>query len=234
MRAMILAAGAGKRMRPLTNTVPKPMLEINGKPLIQYHVENLVRSDIVDIVINHTATGIQIKEYLGDGKAMGANIVYSEEYDKPLETAGGIVAALPLLGKEPFITVNADIWTNFPFRQLISLCKQPTFSETGESLACIILVDNPPHNAAGDFYLDQHKVSNQHDSQLTFPRLTFSGISIFTPAFFSACTTGDVIPLAPLLRQAVATGKVVARHYRGVWRDIGTPERLERLRLDHQ
>jgi MurNAc alpha-1-phosphate uridylyltransferase len=219
VRAMILAAGSGERMRPLTNKIPKPMLEVNNKPLIQYHVENLVQAGIVDIVINHAVYGDQIETYLGDGKAFGAQIVYSAEGDQPMETAGGIVKALSLLGEAPFLTVNADIWTAFPFQQLVNLSGEIT-----SHLAHIILVDNPAHNPEGDFSLSENRVLNEGD-----PMLTFSGISVFTPEFFKGCASGSK-PLAPMIRQAASRGQVSGSHYQGQWRDIGSPERLQELR----
>jgi MurNAc alpha-1-phosphate uridylyltransferase len=215
MRAMILAAGRGERMRPLTDKMPKSMLEVNGKPLIQYHVENLVQAGIVDIVINHALFGEQIEAYLNDGKAMGASITYSAEGDQPLETAGGIVKALPLLGDKPFVTVNADIWTDFPFKKL--LCMSDGLSDGS---AYLILVDNPEHNSKGDFALSHEKVINQGG-----PMLTFSGIGIFTPEFFKDCSSGTT-PLVPILRKATSDARVTGSHYRGRWQDIGTPERL--------
>lgn len=219
MRAMILAAGRGERMQPLTDKMPKSVLEVNAKPLIQYHVENLVRAGIVDIVINHALFGEQIEACLNDGKALGASITYSAEGDQPLETAGGIVKALPLLGDKPFVTVNADIWTDFPFKQL--LYKSDGLSDDA---AHLILVDNPEHNPKGDFALSHEKVINQGD-----PMLTFSGISIFTPEFFKDCSSGSA-PLVPMLRNATSDGRVTGSHYLGQWQDIGTPERLSDLR----
>jgi len=216
---MILAAGRGERMRPLTDKMPKSMLEVNGKPLIQYHVENLVQAGIVDIVINHALFGEQIEACLNDGKTLGASITYSAEDDQPLETAGGIVRALPLLGDKPFITVNADIWTDFPFQDL--LCQSDDLSNDS---AHLILVDNPEHNKEGDFALSDGKVLNQGE-----PMQTFSGISIFTPEFFRDCSSGSA-PLAPILRQAIEQGRVTGSHYQGQWQDIGTPERLSDLR----
>lgn len=221
MRAMILAAGLGDRMRPLTNTIPKPMLAVNGKPLIQYHVENLVCSGIVDIVINHAVFGHQIEACLGDGGALGANIVYSAEGDKPLGTAGGIVAALPLLGKEPFLVINADIWTDFCFQQL---------GFTAENLAHIVLVDNPQHNIKGDFYLLGNRVLVDVDPSGFIPRLTFSGISVFSTDFFAECSPCPVLSLENLLIDAAVQGQVSASHYHGTWYDVGTPQRLDALR----
>jgi len=219
MRAMILAAGRGERMRPLTDKMPKSMLEVNGKPLIQYHIENLVQAGIEDIVINHALFGEQIETCLKDGKTLGASITYSAEGDHPLETAGGIVKALPLLGDNPFITVNADIWTDFPFKKL--LCKSDGLSDDS---AHLILVDNPEHNSKGDFALSDEKVINQGD-----PMLTFSGISVFTPEFFKDCSSGTA-PLVPMLRKAISDVRVTGSHYQGWWQDIGTPERLFDLR----
>jgi len=214
MRAMILAAGSGERMRPLTDKTPKPMLQVNDKPLIQYHVENLVQAGVVDIVINHAVFGEQIEACLGNGKDWDARIVYSAEGDQPLETAGGIIKALPLLGDKPFITVNADIWTDYPFQNLfIESDGQASHS------AHIILVDNPEHNSKGDFALSDEKVLNQGE-----PMLTFSGISVFTPDFFKGCSSGRA-PLTPMIRQAIAQGQVTGSHYQGRWQDIGTPER---------
>lgn len=229
MRAMILAAGRGERMRPLTDTTPKSMLEVKGQPLIQYHVENLVQSGIVDIVINYAVFGDQIEDYLGDGHSYGARIVYSPEDDEPLDTAGGIVKALPLLGDEPFVTVNADIWTDFTFQQLSGLCRDRSDEDQSNRLAHIILVDNPAHNLKGDFSLRGDRVFNDEE-----PMLTFSGISIFRAEFFEGCSSGSA-SLAPMLRQAVAQGLVTGCYYRGGWRDIGTPEQLQSLRkdLDH-
>jgi len=219
---MILAAGRGERMRPLTDNMPKSMLQINGKPLIQYHVENLVQAGIVDIVINHAHFGEQIEAHLGNGKALGASIVYSAEGDQPQETAGGIVKALPLLGEKPFVTVNADIWTDFPFQDLLSESDgQP--NHLANHSTHIILVDNPDHNSTGDFALNGGNVLNQGETMLTF-----SGISIFTAEFFKDCPSGST-PLAPMLRLAVSQGRVTGSHYQGRWQDIGTPNRLSDL-----
>lgn len=222
MRSMILAAGLGTRMGVLTATTPKPMLQVNGKPLIQYHVEHLMRSGITDIVINHALFGEQIEQYLGTGEALGARITYSPEKNNPLGTAGGIVAALPLLGDKPFVIVNADIWTDFPFQQLQT-------GLTDNALAHIILVDNPSHNTEGDFYLDHGWLCDQGDTGQLLPRLTYSGISIFTPEFFQGYLCQSQ-PLALLLCRAASQRQVTASHYQGEWYDIGTPERLQELR----
>lgn len=219
MRAIILAAGRGERLRPLTDHTPKPMLRIAGKPLIERHVERLVSAGIIDIVVNHAHLGEQIEAHLGDGHQWGARIVYSPEGATPLETAGGIVAALPLLGDAPFITVNADVWTDYPFQRLVT---------TAASEAHIVLVDNPDHNPRGDFVLTGESVRNEGER-----RLTFSGLSVFTPAFFAGLEFG-VCSLTPLLKRAVSRGILTGSYYSGVWHDIGTPERLRALRLAHQ
>jgi len=214
MRAMILAAGRGERMRPLTDTVPKPLLEINGKPLIQYHVENLVRAGMTSIVINHARLGARIERYLGDGCRFGAEIAYSPEGDTPLETGGGIFKALPLLGTEPFAVVNADIWTDFPFH---------TLSSRPRHLAHIVLVANPPHNPGGDFSLEG-EIVGKGDTLYTF-----SGIAVYRPEMFTGCK-GGAFSLVPLLRDTAASQQVTGELFNGKWMDIGTPERLEDLK----
>ncbi len=201
--AMILAAGRGKRLRPLTDSTPKPLLEVRGKPLIVHILEALVRAGIRDIAINLAWRGEQIAEALGDGRRFGARIRYSWE-EEALETGGGILKALPLLG-EVFAVVNGDIWTDFPFGNL----KAP------RGLAHLVLVDNPPHHPGGDFPY-QGK------------RLTFSGIGVYRQALFASCRPGP-FPLAPLLRKAAERGLVSFEHYRGTWVDVGTPERLAQL-----
>lgn len=211
MRAMILAAGRGDRMRPLTDNTPKPLLQINGKPLIQYQLEKLVGAGIIDIVINHSIMGDQIEACFGNGRQLGANITYSAEGDMPLETGGGIFQALPFLGSDPFIAVNADIWTDYPYQDL---------PKTLTGLAHLILVNNPQHNPDGDFAIDGGYICNQGTV-----RYTFSGIGVYSRELFRDCSTG-VFPLAPLIRRAADERRVTARLYQGIWMDIGTPERL--------
>ena len=212
---MILAAGHGERMRPLTDSIPKPLLEVNGKPLIQYHVENLVHSGMTSIIINHAHLGAQIEYYLGDGGRFGADITYSPEGDMPLETGGGIFNALSLLGTDSFVVVNADIWTDFPFH---TLPHQPKF------LAHLVLVPNPPHNPGGDFSL-----TGAQAGVTSAPFYTFSGIAVYRPELFASCKKG-AFSLAPLLRSATARQQVTGELYSGDWMDVGTPERLEELR----
>jgi MurNAc alpha-1-phosphate uridylyltransferase len=215
MKAMILAAGRGERMRPLTDHMPKPLLPVAGRPLIVHHLERLRAAGIVEVVINMGHLGAQLPAALGNGRAWGLNIIWSPEPPEALETGGGIFQALPLLGTEPFVVVNGDIWTDYPFTQL---------PDAPIGLAHLVLVDNPPHHAGGDFaLLEDGQVMEQAS-----PRLTFSGISVLRPALFKDCQPGR-FPLGPLLRKAMAIGQVSGEHYRGGWRDIGSPERLAEL-----
>lgn len=214
MRAMILAAGKGERMKPLTLTRPKALLEINGKSLIQYHVENLVQAGIHEIIINHGRMGGQIEDALGDGLKFDANIIYSPEGDSPLETGGGIFQALPLLGEEPFISVNADIYTNYQFGQL-------PVNPPGR--AHLVLVDNPEHHPAGDFTLINDRVGNSGKQ-----KLTFSGIAVYRRELFKECSPGT-FPLTPILRQSIDNGQVTGEYFKGLWVDVGTPQRLDAL-----
>jgi MurNAc alpha-1-phosphate uridylyltransferase len=213
MKAMILAAGRGNRMRPLTDRVPKPLLEAGGRPLIQYHIERLAAAGIRDIVINHAHLGGQIEATLGDGSRFGVRIRYSPEHTA-LETGGGIFNALPLLGPEPFLVINGDIWSDL----------EPAGLRLRETdLAHLVLVDNPPHHPSGDFALADGRVQADGDR-----RLTFSGVGVYSPALFADCCPG-AFPLAPLLRAAMAEGRVGGEHHAGRWLDIGTPARLAEL-----
>lgn len=214
MRAMILAAGRGERLRPLTDTTPKPLLRAGGRALIEYHLDALVRAGITNIVINHAHLGAQIEAALGAGARYGARIEYSPEPAGAFETGGGIHHALPLLGAGPFLVVNGDIWTDFDYATLPDTL-------TGE--AYLVLVDNPEHNPLGDFALHAACVNDADAS-----RLTFSGIGLYRAALFEGCTAG-AFPLAPLLRAAMARGTVQGQHFKGQWWDIGTPQRLAAL-----
>ena len=211
MKAMILAAGRGERLRPLTDTTPKPLLEVDGKPLIAYHLEALAIAGFTEVVINLSWLGEQIRARLGDGAAYGLAIEYSEE-PAALETAGGIVQALPLLG-ERFVVVNADIFTDYDFTRLRSI----------DSPAHLVLVDNPDHHAGGDFSLLGATVGNADCG-----RHTFSGISQYHRSFFAELPPGKQA-LAPLLYAAIAKGQVSGELFRGNWTDIGTVERLQSL-----
>lgn len=222
MKAMILAAGRGKRMRPLTDKVPKPLLKVAGKPLLQYHVDNLVRIGITDLVINHAYLGYQIEDYFKDGAQLGASIQYSRE-EEALETGGGIYKALPLLGDQTFLVINGDVWTDYPLERLLN---------PGKALAHLVLVDNPGHHIAGDFHLPKSSGETggwlQQEADGNSETLTFSGISLLRPELFSDCK-GGAFQLAPLLRAAISRGEVSAEYYQGDWFDIGTPERLQEL-----
>ncbi|KPU61294.1 nucleotidyl transferase family protein [Pseudomonas fluorescens] len=212
MKAMILAAGKGERMRPLTLTTPKPLVRAGGVPLIEYHLRALAAAGFTDIVINHAWLGQQIEGFLGDGSRYGVSIQYSAE-GEPLETGGGIFRALPLLGDEAFVVVNGDIWTDYDF----SVLHQPI-----NGLAHLVLVSNPPHHPAGDFCLVETLV---RDGQPEAATLTYSGIAVLHPQLFDGCTAG-AFKLAPLLRKAMADGQVTGERLKGHWVDVGTHERL--------
>lgn len=212
MKAMILAAGKGERLRPLTLHTPKPLIRVGGVPLIEYHLRALAAAGFTEIVINHAWLGQQIEDYLGDGSRFGVSIQYSAE-GEPLETGGGIFKALPLLGDNPFVVVNGDIWTDYDFAALRKPCA---------GLAHLVLVDNPPHHPTGDFCLIESQVQ---DAQPDGPALTYSGIAVLSPALFRGCEPG-AFKLAPLLRTAMAAGHVTGEHLQGHWVDVGTHERL--------
>lgn len=214
MKAMILAAGRGERMRPLTDHTPKPLLTVGGKPLIVWHIERLAKSGFKDVVINHAHFGSQIEEALQDGRSWGLNIQYSPE-SIALETAGGIANALHLLGTDPFLVVNGDVFTEIDFSGL---------TLDGPDLAHLIMVDNPPQHPKGDFALIGDRLANEGDL-----KLTFSGIGVYHPDLFAGVKRGESAKLAPLLKEAMKKGLVSGRHYQGIWHDIGTPERLSAL-----
>lgn len=218
MKAMILAAGRGERMRPLTDQTPKPLLQVNGKRLIEYHLEALLAAGVEEVVINHGWLGEQIPTVLGDGSRYGVTIHYSAEPETALETAGGIVQALPLLGEAPFIVVNGDVYTDYPFEQLMKPHASP---------AHLVLIDNPDHHPQGDFVLESGEITG-HGKGTDTPQLTYSGIACFDPVFFSKQPPGRS-PLAPLLFEAIAEGQLSGEYYSGRWSDVGTPERLQVL-----
>lgn len=212
MKAMILAAGKGERLRPLTLHTPKPLVPVAGVPLIEYHLRALAAAGITEVVINHAWLGQQIEDHLGDGARFGVHIRYSAE-NEPLETGGGIFRALPLLGSEPFVLVNGDIWTDYRFTALPA-------SLAG--LAHLVLVDNPAHHPEGDFVLQHGQVFGSNPG---LPSLTYSGLAVLNPQLFAGCVEG-AFKLAPLLRQAMDAGQVSGEHYQGHWVDVGTHERL--------
>ncbi|MBW5412835.1 N-acetylmuramate alpha-1-phosphate uridylyltransferase MurU [Pseudomonas sp. MAG002Y] len=212
MKAMILAAGRGERLRPLTLHTPKPLVKACGVPLVEYQIRALKAAGFNDFVINHAWLGQQIEDYLQDGSRLGVSIVYSPE-GEPLETGGGIFKALPLLGKEPFLVANGDIWTDYDYRQL---------QLTAGDLAHLILVDNPLHHPEGDFFLSNGRVVEAGEA---CDRFTYSGIAILHPDLFRTCEAG-AFKLAPVLRAAIAEGRVSGTLHTGRWVDVGTHERL--------
>ena len=220
MKAMILAAGYGKRLRPLTLTTPKPLVPVAGKPLITYHIERLAQAGLRELVINHSWLGEQIVQSLGDGSNLGVTIHYSAEAE-PLETGGGICKALPLLGdgNTPFVVLNGDVYSDIDLAAL----------QLPEGmLAHLVLVDNPDFHPDGDFCL----VAGQVRTKMAAPGqtgLTFSGISVLSPDLFAGCQTGEAFALAPLLVDAMARGKVSGQYHDGFWADVGSPERLQAL-----
>jgi len=215
-QAIILAAGHGKRMRPLTDHTPKPLLQVGGKTLIEYHIERLRDAGVHNIVINTGRMGQQFEEKLGNGARYDVNLVYSHEGDAPLETGGGIANALPLLQNEYFIAINGDIWSDFDFS---------TLQYQTDKQCHLVLVNNPEHNPQGDFAFSADSISNNGDKHYTF-----SGIAVYNRALFSDTAQGHTaFPLAPLLRQAVNQKQASAQLYTGKWFDIGTPQRLAEL-----
>lgn len=215
MRAMILAAGRGERLRPLTDTVPKALVEVGGKPLIVHAIERLRAAGVDELVVNLAWLGERIRERLGDGSAYDVAIAYSDEGDAALETAGGIVKALPLLGDEPFWVVNADVLCDYPFGG-------PGLAP--DDLAHLVLVDNPPYRAGGDFSLEEGRLRPPGED--TF---TFAGIGLYRPAFFAG-ETPERKPLLPLLQRWIAADRIGAERYRGRWHDVGNQERLAAAR----
>ena len=219
MKAMILAAGRGERMRPLTDNIPKPLLPVAGKPMVQYTIETLVKAGFDDIIINLAYLGTSVASTLGNGEQFNARISYSHEGENGLETAGGIIHALPLLGSEPFLVVNGDIASDFCFAKL--------YNKTIE-LAHLVLVSNPPHHTGGDFGLQNNRVQAHANSQYTF-----SGIGLYRPELFSGVQPG-ISRLAPLLRKAMHEDQVSGEYHPGFWMDIGTPQRLKELENYYQ
>jgi MurNAc alpha-1-phosphate uridylyltransferase len=229
MKAMIFAAGRGERMRPLTDTMPKPLVKVRGRPLITYHVLNLVRAGITDIVINHSFLGHMIEEELGDGSRYGARIAYSHE-ETPLETAGGIVNALHLLGDEPFLAVSGDIYAPyFDFEQVKDALKdtdalgQPIPVDKRD-IAWLYLTPNPWHNPEGDFGLTMYTLSNEGA-----PKWNFSNIGVYRPEMFDGIKAGEVSRLGPLMRKFIEQGRIGGEIYNGEWVNVGTMRQLEEL-----
>ncbi len=220
MRAMILAAGRGERMRPLSDTLPKPLLPVGGKPLIVWHIERLVRAGITEIVINHAWLGHLIAAAVGDGSRFGAHILHVPE-SPALETAGGIAHALGQLGNDPFLVINGDIWCDWDPAK----AGRATHTLAASDRAWLLLARNPPHHPGGDFPLD----ANGRVVAGGAETLTFTGIAIYRPEFFQDVDPTSPAPLAPLLRRAIRRGEVRGERHAGLWMDIGTPERLREL-----
>jgi len=216
MKVMLLAAGRGERLRPLTDAVPKALVEAGGKPLIAWHLERLARAGLAEAVINVSHLGERIVERIGDGARFGLRIFYSRERER-LETAGGIANALGLLGGEPFLLVNADVYCECDFSKLMKV-------KLGERLAHLVLVPNPPHRPKGDFSLRDGRVGDE-----AAPRYTYAGVAVMSPALVRLVTPGEKAPLAPLLYDAAARGLLGGELYEGLWQDVGTIERLAEL-----
>lgn len=219
MKAMILAAGRGERMRPLTDHTPKPLLPVAGKPLIVWHLEKLAAAGYREVIINHAHLGEQIEQTLGTGEKWGLTLHYSPEPEGALETAGGIAQALPLLGEEPFLVVNGDVWCDVDFARL---------HLPAASIAHLLLVANPAHHNRGDFTLKHGlvKLAQGDDTR------TYAGIGIFSPALFSSVPSGQAMKLRPLLDAAIAASQLSGEFFDGRWVDVGTPERLASLDLE--
>lgn len=214
MKAMILAAGKGERMMPLTKSMPKPLLKAGGRPLIEYHIAALSAAGITEIVVNTARFGDMFETTLGSGDAWNTHIVYSHEGEDPKGTGGGVRKALPMLGEDPFILVNADTWTDYDYAALI---------KPEDSIAHLVLVNNPPQNLPGDFSLMNGFVSINGEN-----KLTYSGIGIYEPKFF-ARQDAEIFSFVPALKAAIKAGHVTGEHYAGRWFDIGTPERRDQL-----
>lgn len=223
---MILAAGRGERMRPLTDHTPKPLLQVGGKPLIAWHIERLRAAGFTRIVINHAHLGQQVEDALGNGAALGVSILYSRE-GSALETAGGIATALPVLGCDVFPVINGDVYTEFDFGRLAEPVARLA---SGSDQVHLVMIDNPPHHMAGDFILDAGRLVDQDAATTPAPeRLTFSGIGVYHRDLFAQTPAWEKAALAPLLRQAIRAARASGEHYRGRWVDVGTPERLQQL-----
>ncbi len=218
MKAMILAAGRGERMRPLTDHTPKPLLVAGGKPLIVWHLEKLAAAGFRDIVINHAHLGEQIEQTLGNGSKWGLTIAYSPEPPGALETAGGIATALPLLGDAPFLVVNGDVWCDVDFGHYVDF-------PLAAGHAHLLMVDNPAHHTGGDFSLNGNRIVHAQDGQT----VTYAGVGVFSPAFFAGVARGTVLKLRPLLDAAIAACRLTGERFAGHWVDVGTPQRLAEL-----
>jgi MurNAc alpha-1-phosphate uridylyltransferase len=213
-RALIFSAGRGERMRPLTETTPKPLLNVRGKPLIVWHLEKLARMGVREVVINTSHLASQFPAALGNGAAWNLHIRYSFEGPAPLDSGGGMQRALPFLGHDPFLAVNGDIFTDFDFS---------TLPQNPLGVAHLVMVDNPPHHPNGDFVLRDGRLFDEPT-----PRLTFAGIGVYRPTLLDG-QTSETFSIVPILRDAMRRNEITGEHYRGAWNDVGTPERLKEL-----
>ncbi|MDR1367254.1 MAG: nucleotidyltransferase family protein [Candidatus Accumulibacter sp.] len=230
MKAMILAAGRGERMRPLSDTTPKPLLRVAGKPLIAYQIERLAKNGFHEIVINHAHLGGQIEDVIGDGRRFGLKIRYSPETFGALETAGGIANALPLLGDKAFLVVNGDLWCDWNPGKAREIARDLSASPAQpERSAHLVLVDNPSFHPEGDFRLDGETVRDIEDAAAKGETLTYAGIGVFTPLFFDGIPRGSFMRLRPPLDKEIFGGRVSGEHHRGRWVNVGTPEQLAAL-----
>lgn len=218
MKAMILAAGRGERMRPLTDHIPKPLLEVAGKPLIIWHLEKLAKANFEEVIINHAHLGGMIEAYVGDGSRWNLKVTYSRE-GSPLETAGGIKKALPLIGDQPFLVVNADIYTDFNFATIKN-------RNLNDCKGHLVMVKNPKQHPDGDFFLQNNQIEREGKE-----RLTFSGIAVYQPKIFEDINAEPVAKLAPILKKLIDAECISGEAYQGLWFDIGTPERLNEVNL---
>jgi len=218
MKAMILAAGRGERMRPLTDHIPKPLLEVAGKPLIIWHLEKLAKANFEEVIINHAHLGGMIEAYVGDGSRWNLKVTYSRE-GSPLETAGGIKKALPLIGDQPFLVVNADIYTDFNFATIKN-------RNLNDCKGHLVMVKNPKQHPDGDFFLQNNQIEREGKE-----RLTFSGIAVYQPKIFEDINLEPVAKLAPILKKLIDAECISGEAYQGLWFDIGTPERLNEVNL---
>ena len=218
MKAMILAAGKGERMRPFTDQIPKPLLEVAGKPLIVWHLEKLAKANFEEVIINHAYLGEMIEAYIGDGSRWNLKITYSRE-GSPLETAGGIKKALPLIGDQPFLVINADIYTDFNFATIKN-------RNLNDCKGHLVMVKNPKQHPDGDFFLQNNQIELEGKE-----RLTFSGIAIYQPKIFEDINIEPVAKLAPILKKLIGAKCISGEAYQGLWFDVGTPERLNEVNL---
>ncbi|GAB6069607.1 nucleotidyltransferase family protein [Thiomicrorhabdus hydrogeniphila] len=218
--AMILAAGRGKRLRPITDSIPKPLVALCGKPLIEYHIEKLAKAGVEHIVINHAWLGHKLEETLGNGSRWNIKISYSPEPEGGLETAGGIINALPLIGSDPFLVINGDIYSEMDYTGLVKQAIKMQLEPNTKRLGHLVLVPSPEHNAKGDFGLDSHKYVTEHGEY------TFAGFSILHPKLFAGLAV-DFLPLAPILRKAMQKQTITGQLENALWSDIGTIERLQ-------